>query len=218
MVDGLLAYLEVSNAEEVLKQNKSGDRVRLEGRTVTVFENGTISNMLFRSLGKAIQKNGRLVTNTDESMYKELLENTGQVGEDDIHDGWIYILKSKSENPQIKNIQNLYKIGFTKQPVSDRIRNASNEATYLFSDVELIASYGAYNLNANVLENLLHRFFGKACLDIDLYDKQGNRYNPREWFIAPLPIIDEALGLLINETITEYRYDMDREEIVLRDN
>lgn len=215
LVDGLLAYLEVSDAEEILKKNKSGDRVRLEGRTVTIFENATVSNMLFRSLGKAIQKNGSLITNTDENMYEELLQNTGQVDEDDIQDGWIYVLQSKSENPLVKNMQNLYKIGFTKQAVTERIRNASSEATYLYADVDLVASYNAYNLNSKVLENLLHRFFSEACLDIDLYDKHGNRYNPREWFVAPLPIVDEAIELLINGTITQYRYDMVEEEIVL---
>lgn len=217
LVDGLLAYLEVSDAEEILKKNKSGDRVRLEGRTVTIFENATVSNMLFRSLGKAIQKNGSLITNTDENMYEELLQNTGQVDEDDIQDGWIYVLQSKSENPLVKNMQNLYKIGFTKQPVTERIRNASSEATYLYADVDLVASYNAYNLNSKVLENLLHRFFSEACLDIDLYDKHGNRYNPREWFVAPLPIVDEAIELLINGTITAYRYDMGEEGIVLKD-
>lgn len=216
LVDGLLAYLEVSNAEEVLKKNKSGDRVRLEGRTLTIFENGTISNMLFRSLGKAIHKNGMLVTNPDEAAYRELLENTGKVNEDDLQGGWIYVLKSKSENPEIKNLDNLYKIGFTQQEVNQRIRNATQEATYLYADVNLVAQYSAYNVNAKAVENLLHRFFGAACLDIELFDKKHNSYAPREWFIAPLPIINEAIELLKNETITQYRYDRDTEKIVLR--
>src|SRR5690606_14675822 len=47
LVDGLLAYLEISNAEEVLQENRTGDRRRLDGRTFTIFENGTVSNMLF---------------------------------------------------------------------------------------------------------------------------------------------------------------------------
>ncbi|WP_244307454.1 GIY-YIG nuclease family protein [Flavobacterium fluviatile] len=132
LVDGILAYLEVSNAEKILKENKSGDRLRLEGRTVTVFENGTVSNMLFRSLGKAIQKNGKIITNRNEDMYNQLQQNFGVVGEEDIQSGWIYILKSKSENPEIKKIEHLYKIGFSKNPIKERIKNASNEATYLF--------------------------------------------------------------------------------------
>lgn len=172
--------------------------------------------MLFRSLGKAIHKNGMLVTNPDEAAYRELLENTRKVNEDDLQGGWIYVLKSKSENPEIKNLDNLYKIGFTQQEVNQRIRNATQEATYLYADVNLVAQYSAYNVNAKAVENLLHRFFGAACLDIELFDKKHNSYAPREWFIAPLPIINEAIELLKNETITQYRYDRDTEEIVLR--
>ncbi|WP_430614446.1 GIY-YIG nuclease family protein [Flavobacterium sp. JP2137] len=216
LVDGLLCYLEVSKAEKVIKENKSGDRVRLEGRTVTVFENGTISNMLFRSLGKAIQKNGKIVTNTDEGMYNQLQENFNSVREEDVQSGWIYILKSKSERPEIKNLENLYKIGFSKYPVQERIKNASKEATYLFADVEVIASYNCYSLNVNSFESFLHRFFAEACLDIDLYDKSGNRYIPREWFVIPLNIIDEVIQLLLNGNIVNYKYDVANRKVVLK--
>lgn len=216
LVDGLLCYLEVSKAEKVVKENKSGDRVRLEGRTVTVFENGTISNMLFRSLGKAIQKNGKIVTNTDERMYDQLQENFNSVREEDVQSGWIYILKSKSEKPEIKNLENLYKIGFSKYPVQERIKNATKEATYLFADVEVIASYNCYSLNVNSFESLLHRFFAEACLDIDLYDKSGNRYIPREWFVIPLNIIDEVIQLLLNGNIVNYKYDVANRKVVLK--
>jgi len=216
LVDGLLCYLEVSKAEKVLKENKSGDRIRLEGRTVTIFENGTISNMLFRSLGKAIQKNGKMLTNTDEGIYNQLQENFNAVKEEDIQSGWIYVLKSKSENPVIKNLENLYKIGFSKNPVSERIKNASKEATYLYADVEIIATYNCYSLNVQSFESLLHRFFAEACLDIDLYDQSGNRFIPREWFIVPLHIIDEAIQLILNGNIVNYRYDFSNRKVVLR--
>lgn len=216
LVDGLLCYLEVSKAEKVVKENKSGDRVRLEGRTVTIFENGTISNMLFRSLGKAIQKNGKIVTNTNEGIYNQLQENFNSVNEEDIQSGWIYILKSKLENPEIKNLENLYKIGFSKNPVQERIKNASKEATYLFADVEIIDSRICYNVNIQKLESLMHRFFAEACLDIDLYDASGNRYIPREWFVVPLNIIDEVIQLLLNGNIVNYKYDSSNTKVVLK--
>ena len=216
LVDGLLCYLEVSKAEKVLKENQSGDRIRLEGRTVTIFENGTISNMLFRSLGKAIQKNGKMLTNTDEGIYNQLQENFNAVKEEDIQSGWIYVLKSKSENPAIKNLENLYKIGFSKNPVSERIKNASKEATYLYADVEIIATYNCYSLNVQSFESLLHRFFAEACLDIDLYDQFDNRFIPREWFIVPLHIIDEAIQLILNGNIINYRYDIENKCINLK--
>lgn len=216
LVDGLLCYLEVSKAEKIVKENKSGDRVRLEGRTVTVFENGTISNMLFRSLGKAIHKNGKIVTNTDEGIYNQLQENFNSVKEDDVQSGWIYVLKSKSENPEIESLKNLYKIGFSKNPVYERIKNATKEATYLFADVEVVASYNCYSLNVHSFENLLHRFFAEVCLNIDLYDKTGNRYIPREWFVVPLQIIDEVIQLLLNGNIVNYKYDVANRKVVLK--
>lgn len=216
LVDGLLCYLEVSDAKEVLKKNKSGDRLRIEGRTVTIFENGTVSNMLFRSLGKAIQKNGKLVTNTDEAINAQLVKNLNVINSDDIQSGWIYVLKSKSTDPSISNIADLYKIGFTTKPVAERIKNAPNEATYLYSDVEIIASYNCYSLNVKVFENLLHRFFSDVCLNVDLYNNNGERFTPREWFVAPLEIINEAIELIINETITNYIYDSVNKAICLK--
>ncbi|GAQ12506.1 yeeC-like protein [Myroides odoratimimus] len=216
LVDGILCYLEVSNAEKVVKENKSGDRIRLEGRTVTIFENGTISNMLFRSLGKAIQKNGKIVTNTDEGIYNQLQENFNSLKEEDIQSGWIYVLKSKSENPEIQNLENLYKIGFSKNPVHERIKNASKEATYLFADVEVVASYICYSLNVQFFENLLHRFFAEVCLNVDLYDESGNRFVPREWFVVPLHIIDEVIQLLLNGSIINYRYNVENKRVILK--
>lgn len=218
LVDGLLAYLEVSKAEKVLKENTSGDRVRLEGRTLTIFENGTVSNMLFRSLGKAIHKNGKMITNTEEHVENELLKNSGieVCNEENIQSGWIYVLKSKSDNPQIKKLENLYKIGFSKTPIDQRIKNASREATYLYAEVETVATYRCENLKIQALENLLHRFFAKVCLNIDVHDKQSNRYTPREWFVVPFQVIDEAIQLVQNETVTNYRYDNESKMILLK--
>lgn len=214
LVNGLLAYLKVSDAEEVLKENRSGDRIRLDGRTWTIFENGTQSNMLFRSLAKAIQKNGAIVTETAESEENELFASAGVVEEEDIEAGWIYVLKSKSDLSQIQEIPDLYKIGFTKHPVSERIKNATNDPSFLFSDVEVIATYKCYSLNIRAFENLLHRFFGKSCLDIDLYDREGVRYAPREWFVIPFKVIDEAIELVMKNKIYKYIYDQEKMVII----
>jgi hypothetical protein len=216
LVDGLLAYLEVSEAEQVLKENKSGDRVRLDGRTVTIFENGTISNMLFRSLGKAIHKNGKMITETDENIQSQLLNNTHIAQEEVLQSGWIYILRSKSSNYEINRLKNLYKVGFSKLPVKERIKNASKEATYLFADVEIVASYNCYGIEVQALETLLHRFFGAVCLNLDIYDQSGNRFVPREWFCVPINIINEAIELVLNNTIFNYVYDDRKEKIILK--
>lgn len=216
LMDGILLYLESANLKTEEKELGSGNRVRTEGRTRTIFENGTYSNMLFRSLGKQIQKNGKLITNTYEKIEQDLFVNTGLLKEEDIQLGWIYVLKSKSSITQIANIKDLYKVGFARNSVDERIKNAKNEATYLFADVQKVATYKVYNRNADKLEGLLHRFFANACLDIDLFNEKGQRLNPREWFVVPFEVIEEAIQLILNENIVNYEYDPAEKKIKLK--
>jgi hypothetical protein len=207
IIDGVMLYLESADLEQAQRALNSGNRVRIDGRTRTVFENGTYSNMFYRSLGKQIQKSGKLITNTYESTNDELFINASLVKEEDIETGWVYVLRSKSINPEISTIKNLYKIGFSSTPIDERIKNAKNEATYLFADVEKIVAYRCYNRNADKLELLLHRFFASACLNIDNMAPNGLRITPREWFVVPLDVIEEAIQLILNEKILNYRYD-----------
>jgi T5orf172 domain len=214
LIDGVMLYLKEAKLEKTVWEQKSGNRERIEGRTFTIFENGTYSNMLFRSLGKQIQKSGKLITNTHEGINNELYVNAGMVKEEDIQTGWVYILKSKSTNLDISVIKDLYKIGFSSTPIDERIKNAKNEATYLFADVTKVESFALYNRNADKLEKLLHRFFALACLNIDIYNDKGQRATPREWFVIPLDVIREAIELIINEQIINYKYDVEHKIIV----
>lgn len=216
LMDGLLLYLESANLKKEEWEQKSGNRVRVEGRTRTIFENATFSNMLYRSLGKQIQKNGKLITNTYEKIEQDLFINTGLVMEEDIQSGWIYVLKTKSTNSQIVNIEDLYKVGFASNSVDERIKNAKHEATYLYADVQKVATYKVYNRNADKLESLLHRFFANACLDIDLFNEKGQRLNPREWFVVPFDVIEETIQLILNENIVNYEYDPLTKKIKLK--
>lgn len=216
LMNGIMLYLESANLKKEEWEQKSGNRVRVEGRTRTVFENGTYSNMLFRSLGKQIQKDGKLITNTYEKIEHDLFVNSGLVKEEDVQSGWIYVLKTKSTKKELAEIKNLYKIGFASGSVDDRIKNAKNEATYLFADVKKIATYKVYNRNADKLEGLLHRFFAKACLDIDLFNEKGQRLNPREWFVVPFEVIEETIQLILNENIVNYEYDTETKKIKLK--
>ncbi len=214
IADGIMLYLEdVIFERDDLSLSKETSR-RKDGRTRTIFENGTYSNLLYRSLGKQLQNNGKMITNTDTYTQNELFVNANLVEEEDIQTGWIYVLKSKSL--QVKDIDNLYKIGFTSTTVDERIKNAEHEATYLFADVKKVATYVCYNRNADKLEQLLHRFFAEACLNIDLYDNKGQRYIPREWFVVPFEVIEEAIQLIINETIVNFRYDALNQQIILK--
>lgn len=216
LMNGILLYLESANLKKDEFDLDSGNRVRIEGRTRTVFENGTYSNMLFRSLGKQIQKDGKLVTNTSDKIEQDLFVNSGLVKEEDKDSGWIYVAKSKSTKTELAGIKDLYKIGFASNSVDDRIKNAKNEATYLFADVKKVATYKVYNRQADKLENLLHRFFANACLDIDLFNEKGQRLNPREWFVVPFEVINETIQLILNENIVHYEYDTEAKRIKLK--
>ena len=212
LLDGLLLFLEKDGIEE--RQIK--DRIRKDGRTRIIFENGTESNMYYRSLAKALYNNGRIVSDTDSDTENELFKNANIVNETDLETGWIYILQSKSTNKNISEIKDLYKIGFSKTDVRDRIKNAPKEPTYLMAEVHLVSTYKCYNVNPHKFEQLLHRFFGDVCLNVDIHDDKGRRITPREWFVVPLPIIDKVIDLILSGEILEYKYDSKLKDTILK--
>lgn len=175
---------------------------KYDGRTKLVFENGTESNMKFRSLVKRLFEDGKAISS-------EVLTSSSNtlLTDKDITSGFVYILKSLSDHPEIRGLNNLYKIGFSRSSTEGRIKNAANEATYLMADVEVIAEFQTFNLNPQKLEALIHTFFSHVKLDIKLKDEQGNIYKPKEWFVAPLDIIRQVIELIISREIISYRYD-----------
>lgn len=203
VLDGVLLFLE----KEGSKDRQIGDRTRKDGRTITIFENGTLSNMLYRSLAKALYNNGNIVSDTDKDAEEELFKNANILNEEDVQTGWIYVLRSKSTNPEIAAINDLFKIGFSSIDVNERIKNASKESTYLYADVHLLAKYACYNIDAQKFEHLIHRFFAEVCLNVDVKDDKGRRITPREWFVAPRPIIDKVVTLILSGDILKYKYD-----------
>ncbi len=99
--------------------------------------------------------------------------------EDDLASGTIYVLRSKSEQPQIAvHRGGLHKIGVTGGKVEARFANANLDPTFLMADVEVIATYGLYNVNRIKLENLIHRIFENVQLEIELRDRFGTPVKP----------------------------------------
>ena len=138
-----------------------------------------------------------------------------QVDDTDHESGTIYVLRSKSEQPEIKaNVNVLHKIGVTGGDVDRRIANAKLDPTFLMADVEVIATYELYNINRTKLENLLHRFFEAARLDVQIIDRFGTPVVPREWFLVPLFIIDEVVERIREGTLGNYRYDPKKAKLV----
>jgi hypothetical protein len=214
--NGILLFVEKINITRKEHYKPDGTRVREDGRTRCIFENGTESNMLKRSIEKILYLNGKVVSENADITNVEFLEKFSNVNDEDEEAGFIYILKSKSDKQEIKEISNLFKIGFSKVSVEERIKNAPQEPTYLMADVKIVMAYKCYNMNTHKLEQLVHGFFGRSCLNIDVFDINGNRHTPREWFIAPLHVIEQAIHYIIAGAIVKYRYDDVTEEIVER--
>jgi hypothetical protein len=214
--NGILFLIEKIELTQKEHYKEDGTRVREDGRTRCIFENGTESNMLKRSVEKILYANGQVVSENADKVNESFLEKFGNITDEDQEAGFIYILKSKSEKKEIREIQHLYKIGYSKTTVEERIKNAFQEPTYLMAEVRIVMAYKCYNMNPQKLEQLLHNFFGNSCLNIDIFDKNGNRHTPREWFIAPLDIIEQVIQFIISGEIVKYKYDSMNEEIVLR--
>ncbi len=175
-----------------------------DARLRLIYSNGTESNLLRRSLQRALYKDeaGRRLETTTPTLF------TDEWDEDDVATGTIYVLRSLSNHPYVAAHRELiHKIGVTRGKVETRIANAVNDATYLLAEVEVVASYVLSQVNRTRLENLFHRIFSPAQLDLTIEDRFGHTVRPREWFLVPLHVIDEAVGRILNGTIAEVVYD-----------
>ncbi|RCK43653.1 hypothetical protein TH25_21110 [Thalassospira profundimaris] len=208
IVGGQKAYVAEMDEAFLTAQGMTDARLRV------IFDNGTESNMLMRSLQRALHKDdaGRRIT--DSSAGPLFADHTA---DGDEASGTIYVLRSKSDLPVVKeNRQVLHKIGVTSGKVERRIANAKIDATFLLADVEVVATYELYNINRTKLENLIHRIFDPARLDIEIKDRFGNPVVPREWFLVPLAAIDEAVEKIKDGTITTFKYDPNSATLVKR--
>jgi hypothetical protein len=170
-----------------------------------IFDNGTESNNLLRSFQRALYKDetGRRITEPDAGPLFE--EPTNPEGTES---GTIYVLRSLSDHPQIvEHREVIHKIGVTGGNVEGRIANARLDPTFLLADVEVVATYKLSDINRSKLENLLHCFFAAAQLDLQIADRFGNPVKPREWFLAPLPVIDDVVRRIRDLSIVDFEYD-----------
>jgi hypothetical protein len=187
-----------------------GEKIRApngesDARLRVIYDNGTESNLLRRSLQRALYKDeaGRRVTDPDAG---PLFSDTPE--DDDIESGTIYVLRSLSDHPYIsEHRQLMHKIGVTGGKIETRINNAKNDATYLLAAVEVVASYKLFGINRTKLENLFHRLFSPAQLDLVIHDRFGHPVKPKEWFLVPLQVIDEAVKRIRDGSITDVSYD-----------
>ena len=216
VLDGILLFLEKIN-DPIIKEfndKTQGKRKRLDPRIRCIFENGMESNMYLRSLGKELYNNGSTVIQSNEEAFKEFNEGFSPITDEDKATGNIYVLSSLSKKPEIQSIKDLYKIGFSTTSVEERIENAENETTFLMAPVRIVSSYKTFNLNPQKFEDLIHQVFAIRRLDIKVADKEGNLKQPKEWYIVPIRVIEQAIELIINKQIQNYKFDHLQNKIV----
>lgn len=199
ILGGQIAY--VAEMGETIKAPNGEYDARLR----VIYSNGTESNLLRRSLQRALYKDeaGRRITDPSAGPL------FGGVAEDeDLESGTIYVLRSQSDHPDVATHRELiHKIGVTGGPVEARIAHAALDSTYLLADVEVVATYKLFNINRTRLENVLHRVLSPARLDLTIQDRFGNPVKPKEWYLVPLHVIDEVVARVKDGTITEFEYD-----------
>jgi len=201
---GLMVFIESVGEKKIIHGSP-------KARTRLIFENGTESEMYDRSLAIDLYEDGYCVVSEDE-----IFDDVNIV--DDIK-GYIYVVRSLSDDPKISTVENLFKIGFSRTPVSKRIAGAEDDPTYLMAEVELVESFkvtGEYN--PQKIEHLIHRVFADAALDMSITDKNGRTYIPKEWYCVPIYIIRLAVELIGTGEIVNYIYDSNTQKIRTYDN
>ncbi|PZO51980.1 MAG: hypothetical protein DCF15_14295 [Phormidesmis priestleyi] len=193
-----------------------GEHGRPDRRLRVVYDNATESDLLLRSLQRALNKDkaSRRITTPDLGPLF-----SGTEADDDLPTGYIYILRSQSEHPFIAEHRSLiHKIGVTGGDVKSRIANAKKDSTYLLADVDIVATFKLVNINRKGLESLLHKFFSSARLELELKDRFGNPVKPKEWFFVPLEVIEEAIEKIKAGTINRFCYDRETARLTSLDS
>ncbi len=208
IVSGQKAYVAEKGETTITDQGRTDARLRV------IFDNGTESNMLMRSLQRALNKDdaGRRITElTAGPLFSD------QTIDGDEASGTIYVLRSKSDHPLVaENRELVHKIGVTNMSVEKRLAGAHLQPTFLMANVEVVATYDLYNINRTKLENLIHRIFASARLEIEVMDRFGRPVVPREWFLVPQFVIDEVVEKIKDGSIARYLYDPHSAKLIAR--
>lgn len=190
--DGIIGYLAAFEEE---KKDRFGVK---DGRTRVIYENGSEADIKYKTITKNLSVTGYSIQDCSDVTTEEL-EQHFTLTDKDVESGTIYVLRSRSARPEIAAIKDLYKIGFTVTSVESRIANAKKEPTYLCADVEVVATWKVYNVKSSTFEALIHKLFASVQLQVTV---DGHR--PKEWFIVPFPIIEQAILCIIKGESVEY--------------
>ena len=183
---------------------------KANARTRCIFENGTESNLLLQSLASNLYKGGNRVTVSDATVSAEmgLLPDTPMAS--------VYILRSLSEDPQVKVLPELHKIGSTSSTAEDRVASAASDTTFLGAPVEIVEEYRVPRGVEHQFESILHRMFAAARMDV-WFERNGYvTAEASEWFAVPFRVIEDAVRLIESDAIVNYEYDTEHHRLQLR--
>lgn len=203
VLHGVMLFVAEVGATEYKKttvRENRRERLRL------IFENGTESAMYRQSLSLRLGE--------DEGAAEVVPASFETLLADDEATGWVYVLRSLSDDPVIATRTDLYKIGFSTTPVAQRVVNAERESTYLMAPVDVVAEYRTYNMRTSALEHLLHRVFADVRLQVNQVGIDGRKYDATEWFEVPLPIINQAINLITTGEIVDFVYDAGLQKLI----
>ncbi|WP_042806051.1 GIY-YIG nuclease family protein [Thioalkalivibrio sp. ALE19] len=173
-------------------------------RLRVIFDNGTETDILKLSLGRALygDENGRRIVDPDLEA-----DRMSGLTHHDRRSGTVYILRSRSRHPALREYRDLVKIGYTEGSVEDRIRNAENDPAFLEGPVEVFESFACYNLDPRKFEGLVHGFLAERRLSIRMKSKSGKTVHPREWFAVSPEDAVRVAEAIVDGTIAQYRLD-----------
>ncbi|MDI5922511.1 GIY-YIG nuclease family protein [Halomonas sp. LR5S13] len=198
VLNGMLCIADQVGTESVGAGRKFNPRLRV------VFDNGTESNLLLRSLARALYKDetGRRILRPDSTF-----DSMQGITHHDKRTGVIYILRSLSQDPALRGIRNLHKIGYTEKELDQRIAGAERQQTYLEAPVQVVTFFDCYNLDPRRFERLVHAMLHHQRVNVLLHSRDGSTYRPREWFDVELDTAREIVKRIVDGTIAQYRMD-----------
>jgi len=200
ILDGVMCLV-----DKIGEKNEGVGHARHNPRIRVVFDNETESNLLLHSFARALYKdpNGRRILMDPDRVF----DNGQGLSHHDRRKGVLYILSSKSANPELAAMRDLYKIGYTEEELEKRIAGAQRSSTYLEAPVTVEATYDCFGVSPRAVERLVHAMLSSQKLNVTLTDHQGRRYRPREWFCVDLETAKAVVERIADGTISNYRID-----------